>query len=213
MMKYEWRKRDKAIYLPKKVPEVTTLPEMNYLAIKGEGDPNEEEFSQKTAALYAYSYGIKMSWRKGVELPDFYDYTVFPLEGIWDSKVPVTRDKPLDKKQLLYTIMIRQPDFFTEEMLTVIQPLIEKKVPELLQKQIFFLTLNEGLVVQLLHEGSYDHEAESFTRMSDFCHAEGYQRIGHQHKEIYLSDPRRTPPEKLKTVLRFPVKRTEKNTH
>ncbi|MGX6977963.1 GyrI-like domain-containing protein [Vagococcus elongatus] len=208
-MKYEWRKRDKALYLPKKSPQVLTVPKMNYLAITGEGDPNEEEFSQKTAALYAYSYGIKMSWRKGLDLPGFYDYTVFPLEGIWDSKTPVTKNNPLDKKQLVYTLMIRQPDFFTEDMLPLIQPLILNKVPEKFQKQVFFLALEEGLVVQMLHEGCYDDEAESFAQMTDFCRTEGYCRLGVQHKEIYLSDPRRTAPEKLKTALRFPVEKRQ----
>ncbi|ALV22407.1 GyrI-like domain-containing protein [Carnobacterium antarcticum] len=205
-MKYEWRKKDKNIYLPKEQPTIVTLPKIQYLMIEGEGNPNGSGFSQTIEALYAYSYALKMSPRKGIETAGYYDYTVFPLEAFWDSKVPVVKGAPLDKDQLLYCIMIRQPEFITEMLVEKVEETVAKKVPKEMRDRVFLRSLEEGRNLQILHVGSYDDEPRSFQRMSDYCDEQGLERIGHVHKEIYLSDARKVAPDKLKTVLRFPIK-------
>ncbi|MGO3793695.1 GyrI-like domain-containing protein [Vagococcus salmoninarum] len=205
-MKYEWRKNDKELYLTSQQPTLLTLPKMTYLTLKGEGNPNGEDFSKRIQALYSYSYNIKMSPRKGIETAGYYDYTVFPLEAFWDSKVVVIPGEPLDKEQLTYELMIRQPDFVTTELLSQVKANVAKKVaPELLE-EVQLQEITEGKNLQLLHLGSYDDEPASFAEMAVYCQTENLERLGHRHKEIYLSDPRRTEPSKLKTLLRFPVK-------
>lgn len=201
--KVDYKTDFKDIYLPKKTPVVVTVPTISYIMLDGEGDPNGEAFAMATAALYSFSYAVKMSY-KSKEVPKgYYDYTVFPLEGVWDLL-----DYNLshtDKNNLKYTIMIRQPDFLTTELFQRFIEESTKKKPNPYLDKIEYRTVTEGLCCQMLHVGSYDNEPESFRQMEKFCQDNGYTRISRIHREIYLSDPRKTEPNKLKTVLRFQV--------
>jgi hypothetical protein len=203
MKKVNYKTDFKDIYIPKKAPGIVTLPAISYIMIEGEGDPNGQVFAQATAALYSFSYVVKMSYKSKNVPKGYYDYTMFPLEGIWDLV-----DKNLshtDKNNLKYRIMIRQPDFLTMELFERFMEETKKKKPNPYLDKIEYGTITEGLCCQMLHVGSYDHEPESFRQMEQFCKDNGYMRISRKHKEIYLSDPRRTEANKLKTVLRFQV--------
>ena len=169
------------------------------------GDPNGGEFALATAALYSFSYGVKMSY-KSKEIPaGFYDYTVFPLEGVWDL---VDKSKPItDKSNYSYTIMIRQPDFLSDELFKRFITEVKNKKPNEYLDKIKYTEITEGLCCQMLHLGAFDDEPASFERMKQFCNENGYERISLQHREIYLSDPRKTVVENLKTVLRFNVRK------
>ena len=207
MEKLDYKKQFKELYLPKNKPMLIDVPEIYFASITGQGDPNGEEFSLATAALYSFSYAVKMSY-KSAEIPEgFYDYTVFPLEGVWDL---VDKAKPLeDKSNYAYTIMIRQPDFLNEKLFERFLRETKKKKPNPYLDKIELQTLTEGLCCQMLHLGSYDSEPESFASMEKYCENEGYLRASQTHREIYLSDPRKTESEKLKTVLRFKVKKIQ----
>lgn len=207
MDKLDYKKEFKELYLPKNNPTVIDVPSMRFVIIDGEGDPNGEEFSLATAALYSFSYAVKMSY-KSKEIPQgFYDYTVFPLEGVWDL---VDKTKSItDKSNFAYSIMIRQPDFLTNEMFERFIAETKKKKPNVYLDKIKYDTIAEGLCCQMLHIGSYDDEPASFEIMRQFCNDSGYKRSSHRHREIYLSDPRKTETGKLKTVLRFNVKKTQ----
>ncbi|MFT9497004.1 GyrI-like domain-containing protein [Anaerosolibacter sp.] len=203
MKKVDYKTDSKDIYLPKKTPVIVTVPTISYIMIDGEGDPNGEAFAQATAALYSFSYAVKMSYKSKDVPKGYYDYIVFPLEGVWDLL-----DYNLshtDKNNLKYTIMIRQPDFLTMELFQRFIEETTKKKPNPYLHKIEYRTVTEGLCCQMLHMGSYDNEPESFKQMEKFCQDNGYTRISLTHKEIYLSDPRKTEPNKLKTVLRFQV--------
>ena len=204
MTKYEWRKNDKAIYLPKATPTIIELPAMQYITIEGTGNPNNDSFAERTAALYATSYALRMMPKKGIEVPNYYVYTVFPLEGHWST---TQRDfsNGLDKDMFTYKIMIRQPEFVTSEFFQLAKELSEKKVSADLLNNLQFETITEGLTLQMLHIGPYETEPATFAIMEDYCQAHGYTRTSLTHKEIYLSDPRKTVPEKMLTVLRFSV--------
>ncbi|TFI72038.1 GyrI-like domain-containing protein [Carnobacterium divergens] len=204
-MKYEWRKKEKSLYLPKETPTIVEVPELSYLTITGEGNPNMTSFSNAVATLYKASYTIKMLPKKGIIPDGYYDYTVFPLEGFWDSKIPVTKEQPLNLDQLIYKIMIRQPDFVTAELVAEIKGTrLDSLAIELVDK-LQFETIKEGRNIQMMHVGSYADEIHSFNKMDDYCKEMNLKKVGHQHKEIYVSDPKRVAPEKLKTVLRFPI--------
>lgn len=204
-MKYEWKKVDKTLYLPKNKPEVIDVPEMNYFMLDGKGNPGGQSFAEAIEALYSAAYGVRMSHKSG-KIPDgYYEYTVFPLEGIWDLEVEARGQEVLNKDKLIYTLMIRQPDFLTADLAKEILENIMKKKSNLLLEKIRFESLNEGLNVQMMHIGKYDDEAQSFNIMENFCSENGLKRIIKTHKEIYISDFRKTAPEKLNTVLRFKV--------
>ncbi len=207
MDKLEYKKEFKELYLPKNNPNVIDVPSMRFVIIDGEGDPNGEEFSLAVAALYSFSYAVKMSY-KSKEIPEgFYDYTVFPLEGVWDL-VDKTKSTT-DKSNFAYSMMIRQPDFLTNELFERFITETKKKKPNAYLDKIKYDTINEGLCCQMLHLGSYDDEPASFKSMEQFCKHNGYDRSSRRHREIYLSDPRKTEAGKLKTVLRFKVKKTQ----
>lgn len=206
-MKSEWKKLEKDVYLPKTKPSLITIKPMNYFVIDGEGDPNvSQDFNDAVQALYSLSYGIKMMPKSGVTPDGYYEYTVYPLEGIWDMiEAPIDLHK-LDKSKFKYSIMIRQPDFVTKKLACeMINRTIEKKKISALE-HARFETIEDGLCVQMLHIGSYDNEAKSFDIIHQFCEANGLERTSHSHREIYLSDPRRTSKDQLKTVLRVMVK-------
>lgn len=203
MNKLDYKKDYKDLYLPKKSPVIVTVPPMNFIMIEGKGNPNNEEFALATSALYSFSYAVKMSYKNNDVPVGYYDYTVFPLEGLWDLI-----DKtllPTDKNNLKYKIMIRQPEFLTIDLFEGFISETKRKKPNPYLDKIEWCTIYEGLCCQMLHVGSYDHEPVSFKMMEQFCQNNGYKRISLKHREIYISDPRRTQPDKLKTVLRYKI--------
>jgi len=206
-VKHEWRKHEKLLYLPKAKPMIVEVPPLNYFVISGEGNPNGDGFSSAIEALYTASYSVRMSHKQGVVPEGFYEYTVYPLEGVWDisEEAKARNDGTFSKEELVYDVMIRQPDFVTAQFATEILEKASLKNANPLLKQIKFRTLHEGKAVQILHMGSYDTEPESFEKMATYCEAEGLVRISKTHREIYLSDARKVTPEKLKTVLRIRV--------
>ncbi len=206
-MKHEWKKKEKKFYLPKNKPEILEIPEFKFFTIEGEGNPNNNSFPEYIGVLYSLSYAIKMSPKKGIEPKGYYDYTVYPLEGIWDLNEEAKKNYngTLNKDDLIFKLMIRQPGFVTEEFAQKILEITKvKKTHELLDK-VKFETISDGLCIQMMHLGSYDNEPESFKQMEEFSANEGFQRISKVHREVYLSDARKVAPEKLKTVLRFQV--------
>ncbi|WP_407310273.1 GyrI-like domain-containing protein [Desulfosporosinus sp. SB140] len=206
MDKLDYKKDFKELYLPKKTPVIVTVPDMEFIMLDGSGDPNGEEFALATAALYSLSYAVKMSYKRDHVPSGYYDYTVFPLEGVWDL-VDKTLP-PTEKSNFRYKIMIRQPDFLTVELFEQFREETNRKKPNPYLNSAEFGTIAEGLCCQMLHIGSYDQESESFARMDQYCKEQGYQRRSLKHRELYLSDPRKTEPHKLKTVLRYQVENT-----
>lgn len=203
--KIDYKKDYKFLYLSPKNPEILEVPSIPFFAIEGTGDPNKEEFARATEALYNLSYAVKMSY-KSEDVPEgYYEYTVFPLEGIWDL---IDYSKPsTDKSNLKYKIMVRQPDFLTmdgfQRFLSATKQ--KKRNPKL--DEVRFEQVEDGLSCQMMHIGSYDDEPTSFARMEAFCTENGWTRKSKLHREIYISDPRKTAPEKRKTVLRFGVEK------
>ena len=207
--KHEWRKKEKALYLPKAKPEVIDIPSCKFLMIKGEGNPEEQMFSDCISALYSVSYAIKMTLKKATPHPKGYmDYTVYPLEGVWslNKKAIKEFDGTINKKDFIYTLMIRQPDFVSEAFFKDMLALTKKKASNELLDTLTFESETEGRCIQMLHVGPYDDEPASFAIMEDFARDQGQKRLSKAHREIYLSDFRKVAPEKLKTVLRFKVK-------
>lgn len=203
-MKYEWRKQEKQFYLPKDKPMLIDIPKANYLCIQGKGNPNKEDFSNRVAVLYKLSYTIKMLPKKGFIPKDYYDYTVYPLEGLWDLSDKGKQSQQFNKDELLYTIMIKQPDFVNKEVLAKALDLINI-TSNALFKDVYLKEIEDGLSVQMLHTGSYDDESISFQHMNTFIKENHLQRKTQVHREIYLSDGRKVKQEKLKTVLRYMV--------
>ena len=209
MEKYEWKKKEKNLYLPKAKPEIIDIPSFKFFTLEGKGNPNDEFFADYVGALYSLSYGVKMSYKKGIEPKGFYDYVVYPLEGIWDLTEKGREDYKkgfINKEELLFKLMIRQPDFVDEAYAKFIVEEAKKNKPNALLNDVKFEEIEEGKVVQMLHVGSYDSEVESFKIMEEFVKESGFERAEKLHKEIYLSDARKVEAEKLKTILRFKVK-------
>ena len=206
-MKHEWRKKEKQFYLPKNKPEKITIPEFQFFTISGKGNPNDSNFSDHVAALYAVSYGVKMGSKKNPTLPGYIDYTVYPLEGVWDisekAKQHFDPKVPINKDELVYKIMIRQPDFVTETYALEVIEQVKAKKPELAIDHINFEKIKEGNCIQMLHVGPFENEPETFQIMENHANNLGLKRSSKKHREIYLSDFRKVPKEKLKTVLRF----------
>jgi len=201
--KIEYRKDFKPLYLPPASPVILEVPRMPFLMIGGSGDPNGETFALETEALYSLSYAVKMSYRSNEVPPAYYEYTVFPLEGIWDL---VDKSKPhTDKSNLKYTLMIRQPDFLTNELFRKFLERTKAKKPNPYLDKVKFGEISDGLCCQMTHIGSFDDEPESFARMERYCEEQGHARSDLTHREIYLSDPRKTEKSKLRTVLRFRI--------
>ena len=206
-MKHEWRKKEKKIYFPKNKPEIIKIPGYKFLTIEGEGNPNSDFFSEYIGVLYALSYAIKMNLKKGTDLKGYYDYTVYPLEGVWDinEEAKKTYDGKIDKNDLVFKLMIRQPDFVDDEFVKKMIDQTREKKPHVLLDKVKFEKITDGKCIQMMHLGSYDEEPESFKLMEAFAEKEDLYRISKVHREIYLSDFRKVAPEKLKTVLRFKV--------
>lgn len=206
-MKHEWRKHEKEVYIPKNKPEIIIVPEFKYFTINGSGSPNEEYFADYISVLYSVSYGVKMSLKKGVAPEGYTDYTVYPLEGFWSLNEEAKKNfnGTFDKKDLVFKLMIRQPDFVDEKTAFQILDMVKKNKPHKLLNEIKFESINEGKCIQMLHIGSFDNEPASFSLMEEFAIESQLTRKSKEHKEIYLSDFRKTVSEKLKTTLRFQV--------
>lgn len=209
-MKHEWKKQAKDLYLPSKKPHLISIPKFKFITIKGQGDPNtSEEFSEAIGALYSLSYTIKMLPKKGIVPEGYFDYVVFPLEGVWDLPEGTKGFDKMNKSELIYTIMIRQPDFVTEELFKDVYEIVKKKKDNPRLDEVSFASIEDGMCVQMLHVGKFDDEAESFALMDEFCIENGLRRTEMSHREIYISDFRRAKPENLKTVLRYKVEKIE----
>jgi len=209
-MKHEWKKTEKQFYLPKKKPELVEIPEFNFFVINGMGDPNDEFFQDYIGVLYSLSYTIRMSPKKDRAPKGYYEYTVYPLEGVWDiSEEAKAKDlksfADLNKSDFVFNLMIRQPDFVSEEYAAKVIEWVKMEKPNDLLNEVDFVSIKEGKCVQMLHVGSYDSEPESFRKMEDYAQKNNLNRKSKKHREIYLSDPRRANPDNLKTVLRFQV--------
>lgn len=204
-MKHDWKKSEKQFYAPKTEPEKVTIPAMNFFSIQGEGNPNNPEFAEYIGVLYSLSYGVKMSPKQGFALDNYFEYSIYPLEGVWDLKEEARTKEKLDKDALVFNLMIRQPEFVTPEFATEVIKRINKKKPHPLLDKAKFETITEGECIQMLHIGSYDDEPASFARMEAYAEANGWKRLSKIHREIYLSDARKTTAEKLRTILRFGI--------
>lgn len=205
MNKQDYKKDFKDLYLPKNKSVLLEVPPIRFVVVDGTGDPNGDDFAEATGALYSFSYTVKMIYKSPDAPEGIYEYTVFPLEGVWDL---VDKKKPsTDKSNYAWSIMIRQPDYLTESLFELLLAQTRKKKPNPWLDKLRMETIREGLCCQMLHLGSYDEEPASFAAMEEYCRDQGYQRKSKIHREIYLSDPRKTEPEKLKTVLRFQVEK------
>lgn len=202
IQKIDHKKVFKSLYNPPKKPVILDVPTMNYLKIDGQGNPNDSEaFAEKTQLLYALSYAIRFAVKKSMNIA----YTVMPLEGLWWSQnmdTFVTRDK----SSWEWTLMILQPEFVTAEMVEAgkAEVIRKKKLDQV--SEVRFEPYEAGTAVTMLHIGSYDDEAPNIQWMHNFAQDQEYTLHG-LHQEIYLSDPRKTAPEKMKTVLRQPIRR------
>lgn len=209
-MAFDFKKEYREFYLPKNRPEIVTVPRANFVAVRGSGDPNCEggEYKRAMSVLYPVAYTLKMSCRTDHRIEGFFEYVVPPLEGLWwqDGRDGVDYQ---NKAAFQWISMIRLPDFVTEDELRwAVESASEKKKQDF--GSAYFLTLEEGLCVQMMHIGPYDEEPASVARMEEYLAENGFVHDfsdRRRHHEIYLSDARRTAPEKLKTVLRLPIRK------
>jgi len=208
----DFKKTDKVLYQPSSAPSIIDVPEMTFLMVDGSGNPNTST-AYKTALemLYGLSYTIKMSKMSGAQPEGYYEYVVPPLESLWWHKGGGAIEDRLDKDCFCWTSMIRQPAFVTAETFEFFKAVHAKKKPELDLSPMRLEKFTEGLCVQAMHFGPYDDEPATITAMERYAADSGYAfdlNGARRHHEIYLADPRKTAPEKLKTVLRYPVRKT-----
>lgn len=207
-MAFDFKKEFKEYYMPKNKPQIVDMPPVNYIAVRGKGDPNDEggEYKKAIEVLYAVAYTLKMSYKTDYKIDGFFEYVVPPLEGFWQTDNGGVFDYA-DKSQLKWISVIRLPDFVTvKDFQWAVDTASRKKKLDCSAAE--FLTINEGLCVQIMHSGAYDDEPPTVKIMDDFISGNGYKNDmdGERlHHEIYLSDPRKTPPEKWKTVIRHPI--------
>lgn len=209
-MPFDFKKEYKEFYMPAARPSLVNVPGANYIAVRGKGNPNEEGGAYQAAigVLYAIAYTLKMSYKTDHRIEGFFDYVVPPLEGFWWQEGKDGFDYA-DKSTFCWISVIRLPDFITETDFAWAKETAEKK-KKLDCAMAEFLTVEEGLCVQMMHTGSFDDEPASVALMDAFITANGYENDfshGRLHHEIYLSDARKVAPEKWKTVIRHPVKR------
>ena len=211
-MPFDFKKEYKEYYMPKNKPQIVEIPPMNYIVVRGKGDPNDEngEYKKAIEVLYAVSYTLKMSYKTDYKIDGFFEYVVPPLEGFWQNENGGVFDYA-DKSEMKWISVIRLPDFVTEkDFHWAVETASKKK--KLNCSTAEFLTINEGLCVQIMHNGSYDDEPATVEIMDSFIAENGYQNdISSErlHHETYLSDPRKAPPEKWKTVIRHPIRKCE----
>lgn len=209
-MAFDFKKEYKEFYMPKNKPEIVKIPPMNYVAVRGKGNPNVEggDYQQAISILYAVAYTLKMSYKTDYKIEGFFDYVVPPLEGFWWQD----NIKGIDyssKDTFNWISVIRLPDFITEkDFAWSVQMATDKKKIDCSSAE--FLTVDEGLCVQIMHLGSFDSEPATVAMMDDYLREQGYENdINEQrlHHEIYMTDARRVAPEKWKTVIRHPIKK------
>lgn len=210
-MKYEWKKSEKELYLPKGTPSLVNVPRQKFFKIKGQGNPNDPDFAERIGVLYSLSYAVRMMPKNGFTPEGYFEYTVYPLEGVWDLTDAGKKAATLSKDELVYTIMIRQPDFVTEEVVAKAFTIAQRKKPHPLLNEVFFEESEEGLCVQMMHIGSYDDEPGSFAKMKQFIVENHLERESMTHREIYikaLTDSGSAEEKaKLQTVLRYSVRK------
>lgn len=208
-MAFDYKKEYKEFYMPKNKPGIIEIPQMNYIAVRGKGNPNDEagEYKQSIGLLYAIAFTIKMSYKGTHKIDGYFEYVVPPLEGFWwqDGITGIDYNK---KEEMNFISIIRLPEFVTEdEFKWAVEEAAKKKKQDF--SKVEFLTYNEGLCVQCMHIGSYDNEPATIELMNNYAQENGYEtEITDKrfHHEIYLSDPRRCDVSKLKTVIRHPIK-------
>ena len=212
-MAFDYKKEYKEYYLPKRKPEIVTVPAMNYVAVEGVGDPNEEggAYQQAIGVLYAIAYTVKMSKMGDHRMAGYFDFVVPPLEGFWWQE-GVNGIDYSDKASFRWISVIRLPEFVTEEEFAWAVAEAERK-KGLDCSGAKLMTVEEGLCVQMMHVGSYDDEPAGVALMDAYLEENGYENDfsgSRLHHEIYISDPRKTVPEKRKTVIRHPIRQKEK---
>ena len=209
-MAFDFKKEYKEFYLPPERPVIVTVPKANYIAVRGKGDPNDEggAYQQAIGILYAVAYTLKMSYKTDYRIEGFYDYVVPPLEGFWWQEGMDGVDYR-DKSTFCWISVIRLPDFITRaDFDWAVETASKKKKIDC--SGVEFLTIDEGLCVQILHIGPYDNEPATVALMDRFLEANGYENdfsTTRLHHEIYLSDARKVAPENRKTVIRHPIKK------
>lgn len=209
-MAFDFKKAYKEFYLPKNKPEIVHVPTANYIAVKGAGDPNEEggAYQQAIRILYAVAYTLKMSHRTDHKIQGFFEYVVPPLEGLWWQD-DMDRVDHSDKSTFNWISLIRLPDFITEaDFKWAVETAAKKKQLDCSPAQ--FLTMEEGLCVQIMHTGPFDEEPATVALMDAYLEQNGYANDFNEsrlHHEIYMSDARKVPPDKWKTVIRHPIKK------
>lgn len=211
-MAFDFKKEYKEFYMPKGKPEIVTVPKANYIAVRGKGDPNDEggAYQQAVGILYAVAYTLKMSYKTDYRIEGFFDYVVPPLEGFWWQDGVGGIDYS-DKSTFNWISVIRLPDFVTQKDFDWATGEAEKK-KHLDCSKAEFLTIDEGLCVQIMHIGPFDDEPATVSMMNAYLLENGYENDfsgSRLHHEIYLSDARKVAPEKWKTVIRHPIKHKE----
>ena len=215
MTPFDYKKEYKALYLPKEMPSIVEVPSMQYAAVRGHGDPNEPdgEYGRAVAVLYGISYTIKMSYKGSRKVDGFFEYVVPPLEGFWWMEGGAPGVDYRNKSGFNWISIIRVPEFVTEEVFAWAKEEAQRKkgIDTSLAELI---TVSEGLCVQCLHIGSYNEEPATVAKMDHYRMEQGYENDisdRRRHHEIYLSDPRKVSPERMKTVIRHPVSQNSIN--
>ena len=209
-MAFDFKKEYKELYLPKNEPQIVTVPKINYIAVKGKGNPNEKGGEYKTAigVLYAVAYILKMSYKADYKIKGFFEYVVPPLEGFWWQNGVESADYT-NKSAFNWISVIRLPDFVTEKDLDwAVETASKKKKMDCSKAE--FMSIDESLCVQIMHIGAYDNEPETVAILDRYVKENGYMidfTDERHHHEIYLSDPRKAAPEKCKTVIRHPIRK------
>ena len=209
-MAFDFKKEYKEFYLPPERPEIVTVPRANYIAVRGRGDPNapDGEYQRAIGVLYAVAYTLKMSYKTDHRIEGFFEYVVPPLEGFWWQEGMSGMDYK-NKAALQWLSVIRLPDFVTEaDFAWAVETASRKKKLDCSAAR--FLTVEEGLCVQILHVGPFDDEPRSVALMDEFIRQNGYENdlsAERLHHEIYLSDARKVAPEKWRTVIRHPIRK------
>ncbi len=207
-MTFDFKKEYKEYYRPKNKPEIINIPQFNFIAIRGKGNPNEENgmYQQAISALYAVAYTLKMSYKTAYKIEGFYEYVVPPLEGFWWQEDEKNIDY-LHKEKFHWISVIRLPDFISKKDFdwALEKASMKKKID---CSKVEFFTFEEGLCVQMMHHGSFDEEETTIEIMNQYLQENGYRNDFNKsrlHHEIYLSDARKVAPEKWKTVIRHPI--------
>lgn len=209
-MAFDFKKEYKEFYLPKDKPQIVTVPKANYIAVRGEGDPNEADgaYQKAVGVLYAIAYTLKMSYKTGYKMEGFYEYVVPPLEGFWWQDGVDGIDYS-DKSTFHWISVIRLPEFVSKaDFEWAVKQAEQKKKMDLSSAE--YMTIDEGLCVQIMHIGPFDEEPATVEKMDRYLAENGYENdltSKRLHHEIYLSDARKVAPEKWKTVIRHPVRK------